>query len=117
MGEGSALLLFWVIGPHQARRFLFISQTVGSCPFATCVAALRGLSHSQLRFIRDLVSHSMHRAYLREAARRRRPAPSPHLPRNGDQPTSGCVVHRRRGMNSICETPDSQVLMGLLPFM
>lgn len=56
----SALLLFWVSGPHQARHFGFISWTVCSCPFATSVAAFPGLSHSQLRFIRDPVSHMVH---------------------------------------------------------
>lgn len=52
--EGFPLLCVWVIGPHQAGRFLVISQAVCGCPFATCVAAFLDLSHSQLRLIRDL---------------------------------------------------------------
>lgn len=36
----------------------FITQTVLGCPFATCGAAFLGLSHSQLRVIRDPVNHN-----------------------------------------------------------
>ena len=43
--------------PHQARRLLSISPTVCGFPSAAPVAGFLGPSRSQLRFIREPVSH------------------------------------------------------------
>lgn len=93
--------------PHQARRLLSISPTVCGFPSAAPVAGFLGPSRSQLRFIREPVSH-----------RRTEPAHErPHegvvravpTPAHGAPPDCGRSGGKRAGVSGSSETPDSGV--------
>lgn len=93
--------------PHQARRLLSIGRTVCGCPSAAPVAGFLGPSRSQLRFIREPVSHRRTepaRERPHEGAVRAVPTPA-----HGAPPDCGRSGGRRAGVSGSSETPDSGV--------